>query len=434
MATAQPVTPPSPKLAYLSAAIPSLSQTFVYREIFELERRGYSVALYSVRRYGGGDLSAEAMPLLDRCCYLLPVRASDLLVAHARFLVAAPHRYLSAFCKMVCARGLSPKRRFRTLLHFGEGVVLAKRMQKDGVTHVHSHFASHPTSIARVVYLLTGIPYSFSAHAYDIWHDRLLLREKLREARFVACCSGCGKAELIKQGDPADAQKVRLIYHGIDTRRFKPAAQRPQPDNLILAVGRFESVKGFPLLVLACARLKEMGVPFECCIAGDGDDKALVESLVKQHHLEDLVRLPGSVRQEQILQYYQRAAVFALPCIPAADGRHDGIPNVVVEAMATGLPVVSTTIGGVPEVVDHGQTGFLVAPGDHNQLADQLRAVLEDAPLRQRIGKAAREKILEHFDNRITIEPLINLLHKEARLGETLRPATGLHAETEVLS
>jgi glycosyltransferase involved in cell wall biosynthesis len=295
-------------------------------------------------------------------------------------------------------------------------------MQKDNVTYVHSHFASHPTSIARVVYLLTGIPYSFSAHAYDIWHDRLLLREKLREAKFVACCSACGKSELIKQGDVADAQKVRLIHHGIDTRRFKPAAQRPHPDNLILAVGRFESVKGFPLLVEACACLKQMGVPFKCCIVGDGDDKALAESLIRKHHLEDLVRLPGSVPQEQILEYYQRAAVFALPCIPSPDGRHDGIPNVVIEAMATGLPVVSTTIGGVPEVIDHGLTGFLVAPGDAKQLAEQLRAVLDDSSLRQRIGKAARDKVMEHFDNRVTIAPLVELLCMEAGLGAPFPP------------
>jgi glycosyltransferase involved in cell wall biosynthesis len=402
------------RLAYLGSGIPDLAATFIYREIFELERQGYKVQIYSIWRPDPKKLSAEALPLCEQTYYLQPVRMTALIGAHCYYFLRQPLRYLSTLWKMLSPLHHRPKDRFRSLLHFGEAPVLARRMELDKITHIHSHYASQPTSVARVVYLLTGIPYSFSAHAHDIWADRLLLREKLAEARFVACCSDCGRSELARQGDPDAAEKVHLIYHGIDVRRFSPPENRPEPNNLILSVGRFESVKGYPILVRACKILKDAGIPFRCCIVGDGDEKDLVASLVKEYRLEDCFELPGAVRQEKILSYYHRAAVFTLPCIPAADGRHDGVPNVLVEAMATGLPVVSTRIGGVPELIEHGRDGFTITPGNIEELANQLKELLQNASLRERIGSTARTKIERHFDNRKTIEPLLRLFRMKA--------------------
>jgi glycosyltransferase involved in cell wall biosynthesis len=308
------------------------------------------------------------------------------------------------------------KDRVRSLMHFGEGVVLARRMERDGITHIHSHYASQPTSVARVVHLLTGIPYSFSAHAHDIWHDRLQVREKLRETRFVACCSRCGQVELTRQGDPRDAAKVRVVFHGIDIRRFvppEPALRRP---GRILAVGRFESVKGYPNLIRACEILRREGVDFHCCIIGTGDEYDLVTEMVRARGLADRVSLPGAMPQERLLPYYHESTIFTLPCIPADDGRHDGIPNVIAEAMATGLPVVSTTIGGIPELVREGVEGFLVTPGSVDELAAALLRLLRDQPLRERMGAAARARVCADFDNQRCIEPLIELFQSECGL------------------
>jgi glycosyltransferase involved in cell wall biosynthesis len=301
-------------------------------------------------------------------------------------------------------------------MHFGEGVVLARRMENDGVTHIHSHYASQPTSVARVVHLLTGIPYSCSAHAHDIWHDRLLLREKLDEIKFVACCSDCGRTELIRQGNPHVGEKVHLIYHGIDIRRFIPPESHLRKTQRILAVGRFEDVKGFPDLVTACHLLKQEGIPFECCIVGDGDERPRVEALIKKYDLANEIQLPGAVLQENLLQYYQEATLFALPCIPSKDGRHDGIPNVMLEAMATGLPIVSTSIGGVPELVEHDIDGLFVSPGNPKELAECLKRLLRDASLRERLGAAGRKKICSRFDNRKCIYPLVELFERECGL------------------
>ena len=340
------------KLAYLGSAIPALSSTFIYREIMELERRGYSVMIYSLRRPDPRTLSAEALPIFQRGHFLLPVSMGSLISAHARFLFRNPPRYVTALFKMVFANDLKLKNRFRSLMHFGEGVVLARQMEEAGITHVHSHYATQPTSVARIVHLLTGIPYSFSAHAYDIWNDRLLLREKLREATFVACCSAFGRTELLKQGDPDVAPKVHVVYHGIDIRRFIPPKDSLRKRNLILAVGRLDPTKGFHVLIKACNHLKQQGVDFQCRIVGEGEERQSLTAIIQEYGLEETVHLFGAVLQEDLLAHYHEAAMFVLPCVVTEGGNFDGIPNVLVEAMATALPMGHDTCisGGVPEL------------------------------------------------------------------------------------
>jgi glycosyltransferase involved in cell wall biosynthesis len=406
------------KLAFLGSSIPSLSATFIYREIFELERRGYQINVYSLHSEDLNGLSAEALPLYRRTNYLLPVRTSEVLASHWHYCVRCPVRYAGTLWKMVTPHHRSFKDRYRSLMHFGEGMVLAHRMEMEGITHVHSHYASQPTSVARVVHLITGIPYSFSAHAHDIWEDRLLLREKLREVRFAVCCSEHGRSELIKQGDPKHAQKVKVVYHGLDVRRFVPPAGQERRGDLILSVGRLDAMKGFPDLITACHILRERGKVFECRIVGEGEERPHLAELIRQYQLENVVSMPGAVPQEKLMAHYHEASVFALPCVKTRTNRYDGIPNVLVEAMATGLPVVTTSISGIPELVESGKTGFLVASGNPEELADRLGKVLDDAALRHGMSQAARAKVTEHFDNRKTIEPLIELLRAADGLAE----------------
>lgn len=399
--------PPMAKLAYLGSGIPALSATFIYREIFELDRRGYPVAIYSIHSPDRRTLSAEALPLCDRTYYLLPVRIPLLLSSHLNTAVEAPRRYFGALFKMITPHHESMRQRFRSLMHFGEGVVLARRMQADGVTHIHAHYASQPTSVARVVHLLTGIPYSFSAHAHDIWSDRLLLRQKLHEARFVACCSAHGRNELVRQGDGADAEKVKTVYHGIDVRRFAPPVNGNRGNELILAVGRLDAMKGFHILISACDELKRNGTRFKCRIIGEGPERKHLSDLITRHGVSPEVELFGAVPQEKLMSHYHEAALFVLPSVITPTNRYDGIPNVLVEAMATGLPVVSTAISGIPELIEPGKTGYLVPPDEPKNLARCFANLLADGALRHRMGLAARARIVSDWDNRQTIEPLI---------------------------
>jgi len=248
-------------IGYLSNVFPALSETFIYREVLEIRQRGIDVRVYSIRRPDRATLSKESMALCDSTFYLLPVNWWALLGCHIRFLCRNPCRYLCVLYSMTAGTYSKLGDRIRGLMHFGESVVLADRMHKDSVTHIHAHYASQTTSVARAVSLLTNIPYSFTAHAHDIWHDQLLLPEKLSEAEFVCCCSEFGRQWLMRQTAKDVSTKVHLVHHGVNVTRFSP----PQPTwqrekNLVLSIGRLTEIKGFPDLITACAVLRSRDV------------------------------------------------------------------------------------------------------------------------------------------------------------------------------
>ncbi len=399
-------------LAYLSNVLPNLTETFIYGEVFRVRERGFDVRTYSLRRPAAIYFAEEARPIYATTWYLLPVGLSAFVKSHCSFMLHAPLRYLRAFAKMMTGTHNRPKDRFRSLMHFAEGVVLARKMQEDGVEHIHAHFASQATSVARVVHLLTGIPYSFTGHAHDIWHDRILLPEKLHEARFVATCSQMGRRHLLSQAQSDVSAKVHVVYHGLDVDKFPYLPNgEGREKNFILSVGRLTAQKGFPDLIKACAILKGRGIEFTCTIIGQGEDKESLQALIESEGVAGLVVLAGAVGQEKIKEYYRRAWVFALACVDTADGNRDGIPNVLMEAMAIGVPVVTTANSGQPELIRDGRDGLLVPSHSPAILADAIGTLFDDVHLRKRVRTEARKRIEDSFDCRKTIEPLIDLFH-----------------------
>lgn len=397
-------------LAYLSHVLPNLTETFIYREISQIRDRGFDVMTYSLRRPEPSTIAEEARLLHATTWYLLPVGIRALLASHCRFALRAPFNYVRTLWRMVKGTHSRPKDRLRSLTHFGEGAVLARRMQSDGITHIHAHFASQAASVARVVHLLTGIPYSFTGHAHDIWHDRILLPEKLEEARFVATCSQMGRRHLVSQAPAGAVEKIHVVYHGLDVQTFPYIANgEGREKNLILSVGRLTPQKGFPDLIKACAILKGRAVRFRCVIVGQGEDKEHLQALIESVGLGRFVTLQGAVAQEKIRGYYGRAWVFALPCVDTRDGNRDGIPNVLMEAMAMGLPVVTTTNSGQPELIRDGRDGLLVPAHSPVLLADAIAQLFGDSELRERIRIEARRRMEDTFDCRKTIEPLVDL-------------------------
>lgn len=400
------------RLAYLANYFPSLTETFIYREVMELKRRDVAVALYSLRKPGETEVSDEARKLRDETVYLLPVSTGELLASHAWFFGRAPLTYLGTLVKMVTGTHNSCRDRVRSLTHFGEGAVLARRMVREGITHIHSHYASQSTSVARVVHLLTGIPYSFTGHAHDIWHDRLLLPEKLREAAFVATCSTFAKRFIAREDEGCDA-KVHVVYHGLDVRKFiPPVGNKTRVRNRILSVGSLGPTKGFPDLIRACALLRQKLQDFECVIVGEGPMRDELERLISDLGLSGTVRLVGSVPQEGLIGFYHEAWIFVLPCVIAEDGRRDGLPNVLMEAMATGLPVITTRSTAQEELIEDGRHGLLVTPHAPEELAAAIGTLCRDDGLRESLGAGGRRRIERDFDNRTTIEPLLRLFDR----------------------
>ena len=190
-------------------------------------------------------------------------------------------------------------------MHFLEGVLLAKKMLTDSICHIHSHYASQPTSVARVISSMTNIPFSFTAHAHDIWQDKLLLPEKLEEALFITTCSKFGKNCLAKEARTSVSQKIHIVYHGIDIRKFKfPNDEGTRKRNVILSIGRLTEQKGFPDLIKACAILKANHFSFECIIIGEGEQRLELQRLIKLFNLDHRVKLLGAVTQENLITFY----------------------------------------------------------------------------------------------------------------------------------
>ncbi|HND35614.1 MAG TPA: glycosyltransferase family 4 protein, partial [Nitrosomonas sp.] len=292
---------------------------------------------------------------------------------------------------------------------------------------LHAHFCHGATTVAWFVSQMTGLPFSFTAHAKDIYQKQLnpgrLLEQKLAAAQFVTTCTKTNHDYLTALHD--ENCPIHAVYHGINTKKFIPRTnyQLNVGQPLILAVGRHVEKKGFVYLIEACAKLHLANIDFQCLIIGEsGDQTDMIKTTIQNKKLESQVVLRNAVTQEELRELYQQATIFALPCVITKDGDRDGIPNVMAEAMATGLPIVSTPISGIPELVEDQVNGLLVPPRDVEGLAGALKLLLADEMLRHKLGKAARQTICEQFDATVTIRSLQQLFQQALTYSKQHKP------------
>lgn len=393
------------RIAYILKMYPRFSETFIVNEILELERQGVDVRIYSLRKPDDGRFHPSLARVKANVVYVpqYPQMEPERVRAAHQFVAAArPAAYAET---RAYAEGLEQPFGLKRFLQAG---VIAAHLLKHPVDAMHAHFASSATRVANLVTRLTEIPYSFTAHAKDIFHEEVSpasLRHKIQDARFVVTVSRFNQAYLrqIQNGGGGD---VRCLYNGIDLRHFKPNPRVEREPGLILGVGRLVEKKGFVQLIQACALLAQRGLDFRCEIIGSGEQGAALAALIDGLELGERVKLVGPRPQDDVLAAYHRAGVFALPCIVGKDGNRDGLPTVLLEAMATGLPVVTTTVTGNPEIVDDGINGLLVPPEDVPALANALARLLQDAPLREKMSLEARRKVEKHFDVRRNVAQL----------------------------
>lgn len=396
------------RIAYLIGTFPLLTTTFIDREILEAQRRGVDPVLIAIRRPTPFQMSAEVEQLAEKTTYLLPVHWFKFLVDNLYFGLTRPGRYFGTFFYLLSRPYHSLQGRLKTLLHFGEGVQAAGLLRPAGVAHIHAHFADRAAVIALVAARLLNITYSLTAHANDIYVSPVLLPEKVTNAKFVTTCTGYNKVHL----EQVTGCAVELIYHGLDLTSLPAPAARLRSDQppLILSVGQLKEKKGFAYLINACRLLHSQGYHFRCEIIGEGPDRAKLEQLINQLGLSKMVTLCGALPNVEVMSRYRQATIFALPCIIASTADRDGIPNVLLEAMANGLPVVSTQLSGIPEVIEDGVTGLLVRSEDENSLAKAMARLLDEPQLREKLAQQARQRIEERFDIRTNIGRLIELL------------------------
>jgi len=384
-------------LAYLIGTYPLLTTTFIDREIKLLREWGVNLQVVSIRR-PQGLLSAEQRELQKSVTYLLPVSWPALISSHLYFAFLHLPAYLGTLLFLVTRRHPTVKSRLMTVLHFVEGVYAAGLLRDRPWDHVHAHFIDRAATVALVVSRLLRISYSVTAHAYDIYVNPVLMKEKLSQAKFVATCTRYNYDYLTRLGMGSFSHKVKCIYHGLDTCLSTEGPIPAHEKALVLAVGQLKEKKGFTYLLKACRILRDRGFDLQCQIVGDGVLRTVLESEIDQLVLQDTVTLCGPLPHQEVMRKYRQASIFALPAIQASDGDRDGIPNVILEAMAFELPVVSTQHSAIPEVVEDRINGLLVPPADAVALADALASLLSDDGYRQRLGQRGRQTVIEKFN------------------------------------
>ncbi len=434
---------PDQTVAYVMNGFPRLSETFIAHEIHQLERTGLKLRLFVVKREDEPMVHPVVATIRAPLTYLpkasslsghsLPAWLRDNLPTFARAHLAVarrhPLRYLSTLASAIALTWRHRPRKVFVKEFLQAGEIAAALQAAGDVGHLHGHFCHGVATITWFASRLSGVPFSFTAHAKDIYQAELnpgrLLERKLGAARFVATCT-CANADVLKARH-VRPEEVHTIYHGLDTDYFSP---QPRPDDgappLVLAVGRTVEKKGFDQLVQACAVLHAAGVRFRCAIVGErGSAYPQLRAQIDALGLAGVVELRGPMTQEALREVYRGAHVFALPCQIMEDGDRDGFPNVLAEAMAMGVPVVSTCISGIPEMIDDGVHGLLVPPRDAQALAGALQRVLTDAALHRQLAAAGRERICERFDSRRTTLALRDLFERQLALRQQRRAEVG---------
>lgn len=388
------------RVLYVVSLFPCLSETFIAREIRALVEQGVDVRILSLKPSRGDLIHDEVRDLLDRVIY--PPDGARALVRGLAALVASPLRHMGDLGRV--ARGLLPYpvSLAKSVVVWWRCLTALHEMREWKPDWIHAHWATFPSTGAWLLARVTRIPFGFTAHAHDIFLEDHLLAAKLRDCAYAVTVSRANLGVLARHA-PARVvdEKVHVIHCGVDLARLGPAlpAGRRRAA-MILAVGRLVPMKGFAVLLDACVRLRDQGVSFECRIIGDGPERAALAQRIEALRLGGQVALLGALRQEEVRSWMRNAAVFALPARIDREGNMDGIPVALMEAMATGIPVVSTPVSGIPELVEDGVSGLLVPPNDADALAEALARLFRDDALADRLAERARCTIEADFDAR----------------------------------
>jgi colanic acid/amylovoran biosynthesis glycosyltransferase len=399
----------SRRVAYLVGNYPTVSHTFIAREVAGLRARGLDVRTFSVRRTPPQQLLTDAdRRAAAETSVILPPPPGELIGAHVRALARRPRRYLAtlALAQRLSAGGA--RQRLWHLFYFAEAILLAQRLRRGGVRHVHAHFANVATAVALLAAHYDepgGLTWSFTMHGPSEFDDvtRFALAEKVRRAAFVACIGDYCRSQLMKLVGPDEWEKLAIVHCGLDPGSFTPAERPARAETAVLCVGRLVPDKGQSILLEALAALRSRGVAMTVTFAGDGPERSVLEARARRLELDGAVEFAGAVGQDRIPALYASADVFCLPSFA------EGVPVVLMEAMATGLPVVTTRIMGIPELVEHDVAGLLVPPGRVDALAAALEALAADPRRRAAMGRAGREKVVAEYD----IEQSVAALHAQ---------------------
>ncbi len=398
------------RVGYVLKMFPRLSETFILNEVLELEQQGVPIHIFSLKRPSEAAFHTQTKLIRSPITYLPEkIHSAPLQVLRGQLHVWLTYRRAWGRALRNAWRAVRASADLDAGLAFCQACCLIRELR--GMGHLHAHYANVPAKVALIVHRITGQSYSITTHAKDIFQNNPFASPKLQErmvrARFVIANSRFS-ANRIHTG-LAGQGEIHAVYNGLDLGAF-PVRKSPPLERLILSVGRLVEKKGFSDLIAACRLLKQRKVKFTCELVGTGILSQTLKEQIRNCGVGDRVKMIGPLTQEVLRRHYERAMVFALPCIEATDGDRDILPNVVKEAMAVGVPVVTTRLDGIEELIEDGVSGLLVTPGNVPALAAKLEFLLSDFKLRQKLATQGRKVIEERFDRRSNVAQLKMLL------------------------
>lgn len=404
------------RVLYLVSLFPCWSETFIVREIHALARQGVDIRIVSLKPHSEPMVQPDAKVLLDRVIYP-PSSLTGSLRAALPQVLKHPLRSTAELWPLVRSLWRRPAELAKSVISWWRTLAVMAEVQRFAPQHLHAHWATYPSTAARILAGRIGCPWSFTGHAHDIFVHDQDLSGKLAQADFSVTISEYNCRQLSARLPSELHNRLAVIHCGVLPADLPFTAEGREPA-YIVGVGRLDPIKGFIHLVKACALLQERGIDFRCDIIGDGPLRDELQQAINQAGLSERVRLTGALPQQDVRQRINRATMFVLPSVLLADGNADGIPVALMEAMACGATAISTRVSGIPELIHHEENGLLVTPGQATELTDAMARLLADAPLRTRLAQAARNTIIHDFDADIEAAKLLGRI-------QAVQPDTG---------
>ena len=386
------------KVAYILHRFPYLTETFIMREMYWAREQGVDLTIFSLLPPKHDVVHEQAKELLPQTVYSSYL-SKEVFSAQLYFLSRSPGRYLTALIRSIWQVYREPAVLIRVLLLFPKSVYFARRIEALKIDHIHAHFVWLEGIAAGIVKDLLDVTFSIHPHAFGLFaRNQRDVRCELENATQVVTVSSYHRKYIADLCPEIRPDEIEIVHYGIDTDTFRPEVQKTDRcPTVILSVGRLHKKKGYEYLIDACAQLSERGVPYRCHIAGNGILKDELLARIARHGLEEQVILLGALEQKQILVLYQSSDIFALACVQASDGDQDGMPNVLIEAMACELPVVTTAVAGIPDLICDGENGLLVEECNSRALASALENLIVDKHLGRQLGRQARQTIMSEY-------------------------------------